>query len=265
MALEDIKERIDAEIEARKLKMRLKENMQNIGASLKALEYQTNQFAHHDDNEEREKQDRKIKNYRILKDTDPVRASELIDPKANLYVTEWALDPVPQHQETVKEWDGFWKTNKELEEAIMKETKWYKMDLNLKLQQHRFAMDNLKSKVEMQLEAMSAAMTDLKLQKQLEIERLQMTIEDYEAEKLKSQQSLEQDGAASEFVLEFIQSGPRLSSVKEYKDYLDALKTHVHALYYSNKLMREDYGRAKVENDQFHRRLNRLELENEAK
>lgn len=121
-----------------------------------------------------------------------------------MFIANWALQDQPSHSKTLILWNGLWKTNKEFEKIILDETKWYKMDRNLREQQHRYAIDSLKNKVSMQLEAMELAIGEIKYQNQLQIERLQMQVEDYESEKLKSMISIKEQSEAEEFVSDFI-------------------------------------------------------------
>ena len=133
------------------MQFQLQENFSTIEKQILSLSNQTDIFKNEEENNEDNKKNGMIKQFKMLLKIDQYSANKLIAPRARNYMIDWDNLPIQDHNDTLIQWMSMWKTNKTLEELIMEEEKWYKTDMKYLRQQLYFTKQNLKDKFGMYL------------------------------------------------------------------------------------------------------------------
>ncbi len=133
------------------MQFQLQENFSTIEKQILSLSNQTDIFKNEEENNEDNKKNGMIKQFKMLLKIDQYSANKLIAPRARNYMIDWDNLPIQDHNDTLIQWMSMWKTNKTLEELIMEEEKWYKTDMKYLRQQLYFTKQNMKDKFGMYL------------------------------------------------------------------------------------------------------------------
>ena len=133
------------------MQFQLQENFSTIEKQILSLSNQTDIFKNEEENNEDNKKNGMMKQFKMLLKIDQYSANKLIAPRARNYMIDWDNLPIQDHNDTLIQWMSMWKTNKTLEELIMEEEKWYKTDMKYLRQQLYFTKQNLKDKFGMYL------------------------------------------------------------------------------------------------------------------